>query len=76
MVTTTSVTAEPGGIGFGENVQLAFAGNPEQVKCKAVIVAAIGVIVMWTVAGWPALTVTEGKVVAIVKSSSMGAIVR
>jgi hypothetical protein len=35
-----------------------------------VIVAGTGVIVMWTVAGWPALTVTEGKVVAIVKSSS------
>jgi hypothetical protein len=42
-------------------VQLAFAGNPEQVKCKAVIVAAIGVIVMWTVAGWPALNRDRGQ---------------
>lgn len=70
MVATTSVTAEPGGSGFGENVQLAFAGSPEQVKCKAVTVAGTGVMVMWTMAGCPAVTLTGGNVGAMAKSSS------
>jgi len=49
IVMTTSVGVEPACTGFGENVQLAFAGNPEQVKVKAVSVAGFGVRVMWSV---------------------------
>jgi hypothetical protein len=49
IVMTTSVGDQPAGTGFGAKVQLAFAGNPEQVKVRAVSVRGFGVIVMWSV---------------------------
>ena len=74
IVITTYVTDDPGGTGFGENTQEAFAGNPDQAKVRAVVVTGLGVIVMWLVTGCPAVVVTAGMVVAIVKSSPGGAI--
>jgi len=66
---TTSVGAVPGGTGFGANVQFDFAGRPEQLKDMAVSVAGFGVIVMWSVTDWPAVTVIEGSVRPSEKSS-------
>ena len=54
---------------MGTNIQLAFAGRPEQVKVNVVSVDGFGVIVMCSVADCPAVTVTEDSVVAISKLS-------
>jgi len=50
IVITTSVGAEPGCTGLGANVQVDFAGSPEQVRVKDVVVAGMGVIVMCSMA--------------------------
>src|SRR5437899_10580707 len=59
---TTSTGDVLGGTDVGLKVQVVFAGNPEQVKLICAFVAGVGVIVMCSVAVWPAVTVTEGSV--------------
>jgi hypothetical protein len=68
IVMTASVGAEPAGTGFGAKVQLASAGNPEQVKFKAATVAGFGVSRMWLMPDWPAVMVIAPRVGAIAKS--------
>jgi len=53
IVRTTSVGEDPAGTGFGANVQVDFAGRPEQVNVKDVSVNGLGVIVMWSVTDPP-----------------------
>src|SRR5262245_52810487 len=68
MVRVTSTCALPAGTVEGENVQLDAAGNPEQAKLRGAVMVGLGVNVMWSVADWPSLTVTDGRFRARLKS--------
>src|SRR5438270_11198045 len=68
MVRTTSTCGLPAGTVDGAKVQLDSAGNPEQANVMGAPVAGLGMIVMCSVADCPAVTVTEGRVGAMVKS--------
>src|SRR5882724_1387350 len=68
MVRTTSTCGLPAGTVDGAKVQLDSAGNPEQANVMGAPVAGLGISIMCSVADCPAVTVTEGRVGAMVKS--------
>ena len=62
MVKTMSLTALPAGIVEGENEHVAPVGKPEHAIVMAAVSPGFGVNVMCSVAGCPAVVLTEGSV--------------